>query len=535
MATLTTTRGDVATYTVTQTETTTKVVLNSIKVKKSTSSGGNIVWTVYLDNTVLHGQSLGYKSSDTTITRSDTKTYTKPSDGSSSTVTIKLEVTNSGTTQTRTASISIPARTSYNVSFNANGGTGAPSTQKKYHNVELTLSSTQPTRLNYDFKRWNTATTDDGAHTYAAGGKVASTVNEAMTLYAIWNPHIQYNANYGNGAPPTAVKTFNSAFTVSSVVPTRDGYTFAGWNTSATGSGTAYSSGGTIPASMNDAVTLYAQWTKDPVAPTISSLTVVRANSSGTVQDDGTYCKITCRWSVDTVNATNNSGTVTGTIKPEGGSASSITFTSGASGTSGTAQALVSGCDTDKQYTITITVTDNYGSTSRTNIMTRAFFILDLKAGGMAVGIGCAAPSSGLELGWPVQFDEDVTMLEDLALTGNLTVGGTITASQFNMVDAISDIATAGSNWTIQSQYAHTIGKLVMVCLTLRPTSAVSADTACGTIATLASGYRPKRIQGFANYYGIGQVATGGAVTFRSLAAVSTTTNVVVGFTFMKP
>ena len=153
----------------------------------------------------------------------------------------------------------------------------------------------------------------------------------------------------------------------------------------------------------------------------------------------------------------------------------------------------------------------------------------------MAVGIGCAAPSSGLELGWPVQFDEDVTMLEDLALTGNLTVGGTITASQFNMVDAISDIATAGSNWTIQSQYAHTIGKLVMVCLTLRPTSAVSADTACGTIATLASGYRPKRIQGFANYYGIGQVATGGAVTFRSLAAVSTTTNVVVGFTFMKP
>ena len=234
MATLTTTRGDVATYTVTQTETTTKVVLNSIKVKKSTSSGGNIVWTVYLDNTVLHGQSLGYKSSDTTITRSDTKTYTKPSDGSSSTVTIKLEVTNSGTTQTRTASISIPARTSYNVSFNANGGTGAPSTQKKYHNVELTLSSTQPTRLNYDFKRWNTATTVDGAHTYAAGGKVASTVNEAMTLYAIWNPHIQYNANYGNGAPPTAVKTFNSAFTVSSVVPTRDGYTFAGWNTSAT-------------------------------------------------------------------------------------------------------------------------------------------------------------------------------------------------------------------------------------------------------------------------------------------------------------
>ena len=64
--------------------------------------------------------------------------------------------------------------------------------------------------------------------------------------------------------------------------------------------------------------------------------------------------------------------------------------------------------------------------------------------------------------------------------------------------------------------------------------NAVSADTACGTIATLASGYRPKRILGFGNYYGSGQVTTGGAVSFRPTVALTTTTDVVVGLCFMK-
>lgn len=70
----------------------------------------------------------------------------------------------------------------YTVSYNANGGSGAPSSQTKTYGVNLTLSSTKPTRENYDFKGW--ATSSNGAVVYSAGGSYTS--NAAVTLYAVW-------------------------------------------------------------------------------------------------------------------------------------------------------------------------------------------------------------------------------------------------------------------------------------------------------------------------------------------------------------
>lgn len=43
----------------------------------------------------------------------------------------------------------------------------------------------------------------------------------------------------------------------------RTGYTFAGWNTAANGSGTSYSGGAPFPMGTVD-VMLYAQWTMNP-------------------------------------------------------------------------------------------------------------------------------------------------------------------------------------------------------------------------------------------------------------------------------
>ena len=70
---------------------------------------------------------------------------------------------------------------------------------------------------------------------------------------------VEYNANGGSGAPAAQSKTHGTALTLSSTVPTRDGYTFAGWNTKADGSGTSYSAGDSYTTD-NDIV-LYAQWT----------------------------------------------------------------------------------------------------------------------------------------------------------------------------------------------------------------------------------------------------------------------------------
>ena len=70
----------------------------------------------------------------------------------------------------------------YSVTYNANGGSGAPSAQIKTYGVNLTLSSTVPTRTNYIFLGWATSST--GAVAYQPGGSY--TANDAVTLYAIW-------------------------------------------------------------------------------------------------------------------------------------------------------------------------------------------------------------------------------------------------------------------------------------------------------------------------------------------------------------
>lgn len=81
------------------------------------------------------------------------------------------------------ATLSVTARTSYNVAFNANSGSGAPATQTKWYNEALTLSSTRPTRAKYTFKNWNTAQGGTGT-SYNPGGSY--TANAAATLYAQW-------------------------------------------------------------------------------------------------------------------------------------------------------------------------------------------------------------------------------------------------------------------------------------------------------------------------------------------------------------
>lgn len=71
----------------------------------------------------------------------------------------------------------------WTISYNANGGSGAPSSQTKTYGITLHLSSTKPTRTNYNFLGWATsatATTPD----YQPGA--AFTVNATITLYAVW-------------------------------------------------------------------------------------------------------------------------------------------------------------------------------------------------------------------------------------------------------------------------------------------------------------------------------------------------------------
>lgn len=78
--------------------------------------------------------------------------------------------------------ISVPPKPSHTVSYNANGGSGAPGSQTKWWGEFLTLSNTRPTRANHTFLGW--ATSANGAVAYQPGGRYGADNNN--TLYAKW-------------------------------------------------------------------------------------------------------------------------------------------------------------------------------------------------------------------------------------------------------------------------------------------------------------------------------------------------------------
>ncbi len=166
-----------------------------------------------------------------------------------------------GSTYTFNSSIKLYAVwrvTEYFVIYDANGGSDAPSWQTKVHGTDLTLSSEIPVREGYTFVGW--ATSDDAtAADYSAGATF--TEDADTTLYAVWSQNtytVTYDANGGNGAPSSQTKAYGVELTLSSAIPTREGYTFVGWATSDDAASADYSAGEAYTDESN--VTLYAVW-----------------------------------------------------------------------------------------------------------------------------------------------------------------------------------------------------------------------------------------------------------------------------------
>ena len=171
------------------------------------------------------------------------------------------KIGNGGASYTVSANITLYAHwspDSFTVSYNANGGTGAPAAQTKPFGVDLTLSTAVPTRTGYNFKSWNTKA--DGTGTSYAPGDLY-TKDESVILYATWTVKtytVLYNANGGIGAPLMQIKTHGIPLILSSKIPTRTNYIFVAWNTKQDGTGKSYNPGQSY--TDNSSVILYAQW-----------------------------------------------------------------------------------------------------------------------------------------------------------------------------------------------------------------------------------------------------------------------------------
>ena len=143
----------------------------------------------------------------------------------------------------------------YTVTFDANGGTGtmAPETGS----APAALTANAFTRTGYSFAGWNTAA--DGSGT-AYPDTASYPFSASVTLYAQWTAltyTVTFDANGGTGTMAPETGSAPAALTANAF--TRTGYSFAGWNTAADGSGTAYPDTASYPFSAS--VTLYAQWT----------------------------------------------------------------------------------------------------------------------------------------------------------------------------------------------------------------------------------------------------------------------------------
>lgn len=163
--------------------------------------------------------------------------------------------------------------TGYSVTYNANnGGTGSVTDTEKYaKGAEATVKSNNGfTNGDKVFLSWNTRA-DGKGETYYPNGTVKITGD--VTLYAQWGDKastvsVTYHSNFGTDvAQSAAAVANNSKITVADYttlgLPARTGYTFAGWNTEADGTGRTFAAGAfaRVDDNLGSGNVLYAQWT----------------------------------------------------------------------------------------------------------------------------------------------------------------------------------------------------------------------------------------------------------------------------------
>ncbi len=159
---------------------------------------------------------------------------------------------------------------SFTLSFNANGGTGAPSSMNgtsASSTYSFSIPATAPSRSGYTFEGWNTRSAGTGID-YQPGDTISVSPG-TTTLYAKWSQitytsTLAYSASGATNVPSTqtytGTSTANHTFTISSLTPTKSGMVFLGWSTSSGATTASYQPGSTISVGYNSTRTLYAVW-----------------------------------------------------------------------------------------------------------------------------------------------------------------------------------------------------------------------------------------------------------------------------------
>lgn len=248
----------------------------------------------------------------------------------------------------------------YSVTYNANGGSGAPASQTKTYGVTLTLRSELPTRTGFTFIGWATTNSATTA-AYQPGGSY--TANSAVTLYAVW------------------VKAYN------------------------------------FPV-ISDLAIVRATVTVDPNTQVVTQVdddegTDMHVSFAWSVDadsdpKDGEVRSITIKWKP---KGTSNWG-VAQTVTPGGTTSGTVDAWFNDADNPLFAQ--------EQAYDILVTITDNHDMVRTVqDILSTVIYVFDVAKGGRGMSIGkpIAPDGTGLQVAWDASFDGNVTIAGCLNIT----------------------------------------------------------------------------------------------------------------------
>jgi len=177
---------------------------------------------------------------------------------------------------------------SYNIIYNANGGSGTMANSTHIINEAKNLNANSFTRNGYNFIGWSTSAT--GSVEYLNEQRVtnlSTTAGATVTLYAKWGQSytVIYNANGGSGIMENSIHLIDETKKLNTNTFTRTGYNFIGWAFSATGL-VEYSneqSVSNLSTTSGATVTLYSIW--NPISYKIT----YNANGGSGIMVDSTH------------------------------------------------------------------------------------------------------------------------------------------------------------------------------------------------------------------------------------------------------
>ena len=221
-------------------------------------------------------------------------------------------------------------------------GSGNAVTDIKFYNDALTLRGALFTRTGYTQVGW--ATVDGGEKVYSFGD--VYTKNEALTLYPVWNTNkytITFDTAGGSEIAPIT-QDYGTVITAPED-PTREGYTFTGWDTE-------------IPTTMPaENITLKARW-KDIEKPT--GEIKISENSWKAFLNNITFGLFFKDTQTVTITAADNSGE---TVTVEYLMSDKELTKAELDGMTFTAYTAPFGIDHDNEYIIYVRLTDKAGNT----------------------------------------------------------------------------------------------------------------------------------------------------------------------------